>query len=176
MKKGFSLLELLVVILIIGILAAVALPQYNKAVWRTRAKGMLPVLRAMRTSVENYYMAREIYPSKLEELDIDIKEFTKECVSMGSIFQGGGCKANESVNLFLNVTNIGQGANPMFQFNSGPYRGAGFFIRFNQKIFCYEHASFIAEPKSFCEKVMGCEPTDGHSGYSVDLVYLCPDL
>lgn len=48
MRKGFSLIELLVVVLIMGILASVAMPQYFNTVEKSRASEGIQTLKTLR--------------------------------------------------------------------------------------------------------------------------------
>ena len=70
MKKAFTLIELLVVVLIVGILASIALPQYQKAVAKARVTEAIVAMKALSDAEEIYYLANNKYTATLDELDI----------------------------------------------------------------------------------------------------------
>ena len=61
MKKGFTLIEMLVVVLIIGILAGIALPQYQMAVTKARVASILPLMRRWYDGLAEYKLRHDSY-------------------------------------------------------------------------------------------------------------------
>lgn len=71
MKKAFTLLEVLIVIIIIAILATFAIPRYLKAARRAIASEAVTTIGAIRGALARYYQEWNTLPSSLDELDID---------------------------------------------------------------------------------------------------------
>ena len=70
-NSGFTIVELVVVVVIIGILASLALPQYIKTVERSRQSEALTNLAAIRGAQTRYYLENAIYAGNFTVLDID---------------------------------------------------------------------------------------------------------
>jgi type IV pilus assembly protein PilA len=69
-RKGFTLVELAVVIVIIGVLAAFGVPQFLKSVERSKAAEAFNYLSAVRAAQERYLAQNGVYASALTDLDI----------------------------------------------------------------------------------------------------------
>jgi len=68
-KKGFTLLEMLVVVLIIGILAGVALPSYRKALIKSKLAQVDAMMDAAKKNVQAYIDMNGT-PDKEEEVNV----------------------------------------------------------------------------------------------------------
>ncbi|EJL6956293.1 pilin [Vibrio cholerae] len=60
LQKGFTLIELMIVVAIIGVLAAVAIPAYQDYVKKSEAASALATLRALITPAELFYQEKGV--------------------------------------------------------------------------------------------------------------------
>ncbi|MGN0025168.1 MAG: type IV pilin protein [Candidatus Avelusimicrobium sp.] len=115
-KKGFTLIELLVVVLIIGILSSVALPQYQKAVLKSRAAEAWGNLKNLNMAGNAYclenpsgrlYIDSDNLPD-WEALAVKVPQTTKNFTYWGNVLCSGNVVAftaqyNNSPSFFLNL-------------------------------------------------------------------------
>ena len=67
-EAGFTLMELMIVMMIIGVLTTLAIPSFVGAIRNAKEAVLKEDLRVMRTAIDSYTMDKQKAPQSLEDL------------------------------------------------------------------------------------------------------------
>ena len=87
-KKGFTLVEIMIVVAIIGLLAAIGIPSFQKARDNSRSKSCINNLRMIAAGTEQYMMDNNTTAATLTQSAEYIKSGLPTCAGNGSYTVG----------------------------------------------------------------------------------------
>jgi prepilin-type N-terminal cleavage/methylation domain-containing protein len=77
-KKGFTLVELIIVLAVLAILAAIAIPSASKIIGDANKKADLATFETYKNAVKMHYAANSSYPSDETTAEASISSYTDQ--------------------------------------------------------------------------------------------------
>jgi type IV pilus assembly protein PilA len=94
-QQGFTLIELMIVVAVIGVLAAVAVPQYQKYVAKSEAASALATLTALKTEIEMHAVDFGTFPVAAS---VSVPSFALGSINVSPSTSGAGSVIASFVN------------------------------------------------------------------------------
>jgi type IV pilus assembly protein PilA len=95
-QQGFTLIELMIVVAIIGILAAIAIPAYENYVAKAQFTEAISLMSGQKIPVTNYYTENDTCPvsgttTGFLAADLDLGKYVASVADGGTASAAGGC-------------------------------------------------------------------------------------
>lgn len=93
-KKGYTLLELMIVVAIVGILVSIAIPTFQHTAIKAKEAALKQNLFTLRAVIDQFYADRKEYPATLEDLvekkylrKIPVDPFTRSSTTWTEMYE-----------------------------------------------------------------------------------------
>jgi prepilin-type N-terminal cleavage/methylation domain-containing protein len=84
MKRAFTLVELLIVVIIVAVLAAIAIPRVSNSAKRSKEASLRSHLRIVRTAVDRFFASTGGFPERLSKLDDTVSGVSNSIIYLAS--------------------------------------------------------------------------------------------